>query len=371
MKYSHYLLIFLLSYSLGDVAAEAQYSSYHVGNSLTNDSLGNVKQSSNNSGFQEIAGFYGQTQTIGFHIDSGQPLHNIWDNPLGVPGSGDNDLDLTREPYSGYSNALPNYPWDAVVLEPYYSAEATLGSDKQMLANFAGITSGSPWFYIMQVWPQQSWSAQEGNYQAYWDGASIDSDDTFTQPRREFYQNLMGDLDNRYRMIPTGEVFYEIANAIGSGVFPELTGMSAFYRDNVHLSYDLGRYVAAATMYSTMHKQDIRNLVPPSNIFDPLVLSLSIANRLNSIIWNVVSGSPYTGIADFNDDGYVNSADLSLWQNGYGTTYEGSNFLHWQRQLLGGPSSLTPVVQVPEPGSCILLAVIAFFEAVFCRYQRS
>ncbi|QEG34705.1 hypothetical protein [Bythopirellula goksoeyrii] len=374
MKHSHYLLIFLLSYSLGDVAANAQYTSYHIGNSLTYDSLGNVKKTTNNSGFQEIAAFYGQTQAIGFHVDGGQPLHAIWNNPLGVPGSSDDDLDETREPYNGYSNALPNYSWDAVVLEPYFSQGATLGSDKQMLANFAGITSSSPWFYIMQVWPQTTW----GDYQTYWDGPSLDSDSTPTQPRREFYQNLMGDLDNRYRMIPTGEVIYEIAKALATDAYPELAGLSiynpadddlSFHRDTIHLSADLGRYVATATMYSTMHKQDIRGLVPPSNIFDPLVLTPSIADRLNSIIWDVVSSSPYSGIADFNDDGYVNATDLTLWQNEFGTTYDGSDFLNWQRQLLGGSNLLASAVPVPEPTSLALFVVFVVSQARICRFR--
>lgn len=358
MKIFYFFVIAVATQLLGGLTSEAQMSSYHIGNSLTNDSLGNVKQATNNSGFQEIAAFYGQAQTIGFHVDSGQALRSIWENPEGFNG-----IDLTRAPYNGYSNALPNYSWDAVVLEPYFSQGSTLGSDKQMLANFAGITSGTPWFYIMQVWPQTVW----GDYQTYWDGASIDSDTTPTQPRREFYQNLMGDLDNRYRMIPTGEVFYEIAKAIDAGAFPELTGISDFYRDTLHLSVDLGRYVASATMYSTLHKQDIRGLVPPPSIFNPLVLTPNIANKLNTIIWNVVSSTPYTGIADFNDDGYVDSGDLTLWQNEFGTTYDGSDFLNWQRQFTGGPNPLASAVQVPEPASLAILALFAVSLASFFR----
>ena len=77
---------------------------------------------------------------------------------------------------------------------------------------------------------------------------------------------------------------------------------------------------------------------------------------------------------DFNQDGIVNGADLSVWQAGFGATYDGSDFLTWQRNIgaTGFVSSLVMdgvvkyqslpgaiVESVPEPNS-LWLALILF-----------
>ncbi len=295
MKNCLCMLVCLGTIFLGAFTSNAQVRSYHIGNSLTNDSLGNLKRSTESSGLQEIAASYGQQLSIGFHIDSGRSLHTIWENPQGYGKEG---INLTRAPYNGFSNALPNYTWDAVVLQPYMSKGATLGSDKQMIANFAAMTSGNPNFYILQIWPQQKWAAREGSYQNYWDGSSVHHDSTPMQPRRAYYQNLMSELDSRYRMIPIGEIFYEVAEAIEEGEFPELTGMSDFYRDNVHLSQKLGRYVATTALYATMYDHDIRDLTPPKTFLDPSSPTPTVMKRLNEIIWEVLTSDPYSGISN-------------------------------------------------------------------------
>ncbi len=74
--------------------------------------------------------------------------------------------------------------------------------------------------------------------------------------------------------------------------------------------------------------------------------------------------------ADFNNDGLVDTADLALWQTGFGTAggagrtdgdadgdldSDGADFLVWQQQfgLTAGP--LATSVGVPEPSSLVLL----------------
>lgn len=77
---------------------------------------------------------------------------------------------------------------------------------------------------------------------------------------------------------------------------------------------------------------------------------------------------------DFNNDGSVNQADLTVWKNHYGTTLTGADFLVWQRNLgatssAAGSTIATGVVKyetiaslaaasaVPEPGGLALLAM--------------
>ena len=75
--------------------------------------------------------------------------------------------------------------------------------------------------------------------------------------------------------------------------------------------------------------------------------------------------------ADFNDDGYVNAADLLQWKQAFGQTAagdanndsrtDGNDFLIWQRQNGSGPavseSATATAAAVPEPGSLILAAL--------------
>ena len=83
--------------------------------------------------------------------------------------------------------------------------------------------------------------------------------------------------------------------------------------------------------------------------------------------------SKYLAAADFNLDGFVDAADLTIWRSGIsngGTTpaegdangdsaVDGLDFLVWQRQLTGnGPS---PVASVPEPAALSLAIVVAAF----------
>jgi hypothetical protein len=55
---------------------------------------------------------------------------------------------------------------------------------------------------------------------------------------------------------------------------------------------------------------------------------------------------------DFNGDGKVDDADLQSWKDGFGPTYDGEDFLAWQRNYgFGVPA--TPA-SVPEPSALIL-----------------
>lgn len=70
--------------------------------------------------------------------------------------------------------------------------------------------------------------------------------------------------------------------------------------------------------------------------------------------------------ADFNDDGFVDGADLTLWKGAFGSTAmgdanndsvtDGADFLVWQREFTG-PAAAPAVGAVPEPASLTLLGV--------------
>jgi hypothetical protein len=67
-----------------------------------------------------------------------------------------------------------------------------------------------------------------------------------------------------------------------------------------------------------------------------------------------LGGSSQPG--DFNNSGSVNGADLTAWKAGFPSgTYDGNDFLVWQRNLTPGGTS----APVPEPGSWALAALAA------------
>lgn len=83
--------------------------------------------------------------------------------------------------------------------------------------------------------------------------------------------------------------------------------------------------------------------------------------------------TPSTPVAgDFNNDGVVNNADLTVWKSGFAAgTMTGTDYLTWQRNF-GATSATASAAAVPEPASaCIAvmaaLAVSHFRRRTACR----
>lgn len=104
------------------------------------------------------------------------------------------------------------------------------------------------------------------------------------------------------------------------------------------------------------------------------------AAGLTDIGWDVAAPATYD-TADFNEDTFVNGADLVLWRAAFDNTAnadadgdgdsDGADFLAWQRQL--GGTSLTPAAVgagavVPEPPGALLAACAA--AAMWRRGRR-
>lgn len=98
------------------------------------------------------------------------------------------------------------------------------------------------------------------------------------------------------------------------------------------------------------------------------------AAAMTDIGWTVLPPSPTFNPADFNEDTFVNGADLAQWELAFGNNAnadadgdndsDGNDFLIWQRQL--GMPAIAPI---PEPGA-IGLAVAAAGAFVAVNRRR-
>ena len=264
------------------------FTSFHVGNSLTNDSVFELSPDGVN---------------IGFHIDSGQPLNTIRSDPNGV--------DFFTP--SRWPDALLQ-PWNVVTLQPHQKVNVSfLSTDIDSIANFVAYSNADE-FYVLETWPRtESWEPL-GSYAAYWEAGSPPILTTPTIKQRAYFDGLMENVD--MWMVPTGEVLFALEQ--------KGEDLSAYYRNPAHLSNELGRYVASTTLLTTIRRQHPRENIP-GPLVDPNKVQI-----IQDTVWEVVTSHQWSGYSDFNQDGTIDGADLTEW----GTSGRpGEDFLAWQRQM--------------------------------------
>ena len=265
----------------------ASTTAYFIGNSLTEDSQPN--------GVAALASDNGKDLTVGYHIRSGASLDYIWTHPT--------DITNTNS-FGGFTNALSGNAWDIVTIQPFNSAGSTLASDTQRIIDLIGLNEAGPStstdYYIYDAWPQLP-----GDYKTLWTQRIPNTPDQPTTLTREYFDRLynnvtsaLGDSTSVYT-IPIGEVLYNLDLLFESGAVPSFTDVSQLYRDNFHLEYDIGRWVAANTVYATIFKENPTGLQKPLFYYAPTgksVLTDALNTQLQSVIWNVVTSDARTGV---------------------------------------------------------------------------
>lgn len=355
-----------------------QTSSYHIGNSLTWDSQP--------LGVAAMASEIGFNHEIGYHIRCSWPLNGI----LGDPNN--TCLDPVEE-YGKFSEALPNHEWNAVTLQPHPSASfnSTLLSDVASILTFIDVAlsegaNDDTTFYIYSGWPKFP-DLAVNTYQSSWTATIADLDTTPTTHARQYYEHLIDRVDgatsSNVQFIPVGEVLYELDMKIQDGQIPGLSDIRDLYRDDKHLSLDLGRYVAGVTTLATLFDTDPTGMTKPEDFYgDGAAFTPDFYSVVHSTVWDVVSANQYNGSlftpGDFQHDGYVDSADLALWEGSYGLgdgadadgdgDTDGKDFLVWQQQF-AHPSLLAAAAHVPEPAALSLMAFGVVWLAS-CRWRR-
>ena len=296
------LSVAALLFAFVSTSSASNFTFFSVGNSLTVDS--------NIQAITDLAAADGINVTAAQHIHSGVGLDYMWNNPT----------DLTTG--TSYTTGLAN-PLNAVTLEPFLgkltdvntgtpptdSGDVNRTVDFMNFAKNANAANVNTQFYIFARWSEQStWNpsfgaAAPGGYHNQWSTlydptnlATTEAGDYFNQLITQVRAAQPQDM-KPIELIPTGFVFDAIDQALSKGQLSGLAaagGMPALYRDELHLS-ELGQFIATTTFYSTIFHEDPVGVTPPSEYPG---LDATTVSDLESIIWNVVSTNPDTGVPE-------------------------------------------------------------------------
>lgn len=254
---------------------------YMIGNSLTD----NI----NSEALRLTAMNRGQFMPWARQVNLGSPLDNIVANPT----SG-----FLTAPYNGWNNALPNYKWDVVSMEPF---DRQLASDKASCKTLIDSALSNPanhdtQFLIYSRWPRRP-DGTNIDFQALWDRPYTGA--YGTEETRDYFQQVVTELRAMYptmekpiNLVPVGDVLYELDKRMKHGDIPGWADINQVYLDGIHMNAT-GEYIVGMTYYATMFQESPVGL-PYSDygLTDPV-----LAAAIQDAAWDVVSTHPYAGVS--------------------------------------------------------------------------
>jgi hypothetical protein len=292
-------------------SASAQMDSLHVffiGNSVTE----NLKP----EGFDGIVRSSDKHITWGWNVIYGQALSYIWEH------SGDGFIET---PYDGFENALANYQWDALTLQPYQRKINGNDGDLASVLKFlelAKVESPDIQIYIYQRWPRLP-AGVKPTAQT-WDSLWLrryDQETSIRYDSRDFFETLTDSVranqsgTKKCLMIPVGEVMYRLNQEMKNGNMPGYSNIWQVYNDDIHMK-GIGSYIIAATYYATLYQSDPRGISAPGlyGWFNP-----EQKNLIQQIVFDVImdykdsQGANWSGVNEitglpeiFDTEGFVN-----------------------------------------------------------------
>ncbi len=300
-------MYFLLLFATLDTSLKV----FHVGNSLTWDSapqvLADVPQSPGSIQIEN-----------GWHIRCGSSLGYILQNP--------SDVCVPPTWFGTWDQALvEGSAWDAVSFQPFPGSNSTFASDMNAIQTMADQCFGNDGFdkkvFIYSGWPWQS----DLGFASDWLRRSKPADAQPTQLSSSYVENLVKKLrtqrQNAVYLVPVGEVLYNLGQSLEIDPFVYLDqngnerifdSAYSLYRDQYHLDYRFGRYVAFLTMHSCLTGS------PPG--YSPGIsmpggggVPISWHQRVEKVVRSTVSSSELTGLRwsrDVDGDAQVGLEEL-------------------------------------------------------------
>jgi hypothetical protein len=255
---------------------------YFVGNSVT-DTI-------NYGALAELAKSRGHNHVWGRHMIPGAPLQWIWQHPKDG---------FQEPPFGHYPNALPDFQWDALSLQPFDRHLDGKDGDLAMAKNFIDLAlAKSPdlQVYVYARWPRQGKddfdTAWLKKYTGGWDG---------TNETKDYFERLTLELRKAYPklkkpilMVPVGHVMYELNQQMKAGKVPGHKHIKEVYADGIHLN-NVGSYIVGCTFFATLYRENPKGL--PSAPYK--VEDGKLAGVIQEAVWKVVSTQELAGVATF------------------------------------------------------------------------
>lgn len=255
---------------------------YHVGNSVT-DTI-------NYNALSQVVQSRGQQYIFGRHMIPGAGLGWLWDHPA---------EGFREEPFGYYPNALQNYQWDVLTLQPFDRHLDGNDGDLVMAKNYIDLAlrkSPNVRIYIYSRWPRRD---KDGNldfdkkwlskFTGEWDG---------TEETRDYFEKLTFELRKAYPkikdqilVVPVGDVLYELNQRIKAGQVPGYSSITQVYADGIHFN-EVGSYLVGCTFYATLFKENPKGLTAsPYKVNNP-----QLVNMIQDAVWKVVSRHALSGV---------------------------------------------------------------------------
>ncbi len=252
----------------GDGASSTQQSIYFVGNSVSNG----VRYET----LKSLAEGENKTHAWGRHMIPGAPLQWNWDHPELWPHS---DGAVSNPPYGGYQQALNQYSWKSLSLQPY---DRSIASDTDYAGRFMDLAlavNPDTQVYVFAFYPRLNF----GDWETQWLA------DSSVNTSRAFFQQLTTELTTAHPQakpvlqFPVGEVLYRLKQKIDDGEIDGLNSILDFYNDDVHL-HPTGEYVVTMTVYSMLYEEDPDGL-PFAGYAG---VDQALATEIQQQVWEVV-----------------------------------------------------------------------------------
>jgi hypothetical protein len=249
----------------------------------------------------------------------GAPLEWIYAHP--------ND-GFREEPYGTWTNALNQFAWDAVSLQPFdrqlhgYNDLGRDVGDVALIREFAALAARrnpDVQIYIYARWPRvtsggKATSFDKNDYDPAKPGSGNDLakvDDFTTRWEAKFtggydtsnetldyFETLLREvrketafLRKRPLLVPVGHVMNEMNVQMKAGKVPGYTSIYQLYRDGIHLN-EAGCYLVGCTYFATLLRQSPVGL--PTEPYGKVEASL--AEAIQKTVWGVARDHPDSGV---------------------------------------------------------------------------
>lgn len=256
----------------------------------------------------------------------GSPLFWLWRAAEGKP----EDCGFTKNPYGGSIQALRDFEWDAVTLQPFDRLlanadpkEADEQGDILYAQKYLDLTlqrSPNAQVYIYARWPRMlvkgkgidfdkdaydkptsgktaDWSQVDAfgqrwqtRYTGGWDTSNETAD--YFETLTRILRKVNPTVHKPVLMIPVGHVMFELDKMMQSGELPGYKGIYDVYKDAIHLT-DAGSYIVGCTFYATVFKKDPKGFPgEPYKVSDSKLMAV-----VQKVVWQVVKNHPLAGVA--------------------------------------------------------------------------